>query len=190
MRVMYGAERAKAVNTTFCTSIALDHKLYARASLNFRGRQRYDAVAYGNYEGENQHDLGKLVVRVRMHASSERLVKETTTATWHISPVWLYKPTSPNCLATCTASHLTPALSCIPRELRADSSARARAEFARSNGVRAESKFARTPRGFARTCPRGVRAGLLLRAESARTRANSRGLRADIYSGCVKVRKK
>jgi hypothetical protein len=59
MRVMYGAETAKSVNTTLFTSITLDHKRYARASLNFRGRQRYGAVAYGSYEGENQHDLGK-----------------------------------------------------------------------------------------------------------------------------------
>jgi hypothetical protein len=71
MRVMYGAERAKAVNTTFFISIALDHKLYARASLNFRGRQRYDAAAYGNYEGENQHDLCKLVVLVRMSVAND-----------------------------------------------------------------------------------------------------------------------
>ena len=45
--------------------------LNARASLNFRGRQRYDAVAYGNYEGENQHDLGKLVVLVRMSVAND-----------------------------------------------------------------------------------------------------------------------
>ena len=69
------AERTStSVSVSFFTSIALDHKLYARAALNFRGVSRYDAVSYGNYEGEYQHDLGKLVALLRLSSVTGKVV--------------------------------------------------------------------------------------------------------------------